>query len=292
LRLHNFPITLIVAFPYFIEVCTEEAETKWGSQYAVTRRVHVIRLTECSTLHFFLSFFLLQPNILLALCSEIPSLRWQNLLRFWARNKVSYFISVKKLLRFHMLLCFLSARWQGSSPLQEMQCRRGVICNKRDFSGRVDKWRFARCFYIYVGLKTWNPWTSTDRIFPCALWMPCPYYKFGHAAMNLQFIDWISWMRTVVSFLQHQNPTHHKVSACFPLNFTCSANWKRISEIMISIWRHSRRSDETSRAGLGKAHSKQWEEPEKLLWLCEKYILMFKYEHLICLVLLLVTWRN
>lgn len=75
------------------------------------------------------------------------------------------------------------------------------------------------------------------------------------------------------------NPTHHKVSACLTLNFTCSANWKRISKVMISIWRHShnRRPDWTSRAGrlvvpsgLGKSHRKQWQVPEQLLWLCEK----------------------
>ena len=56
------------------------------------------------------------------------------------------FYFCQKLLLFHMLLCFLSARRQGSSPLQEIQCRRRVICNKWDFSGRVDKWKFALCF--------------------------------------------------------------------------------------------------------------------------------------------------
>lgn len=125
--------------------------------------------------------------------------------------------------------------------------------------------KICTLFYISMGPKTWNPQTSTGRSLLCMLWIPCPYYKFGNVALNLQFIDLISWMRTVASFLRHQTPPTTK-SRLVCLCFTCSAKCKRISEVMISIRRHShcQRPDGTSRAGrlflpsvLGKPHRKQ-----------------------------------
>jgi len=164
---------------------------------------------------------------------------------------------------------------RGSSSLQEVQCQRRVTCNKCDLSGLVYKWSafislWARKHGTLNIHGQNNVVYAMDTKSVLQVRKCCIEFKM----YRLSNMDEDS---SVLS--STPNPTNRKVSACLPLNFTWSANWKRISEVMISIWRHSHslRPDGTSRVGrlvlppgLGKPHRKQWQGPKQLLWLCGK----------------------
>ena len=174
-----------------------------------------------------------------------------------------------------MLLCLLSAKRQGSSPRQEMQCAESFAVSEI-FLGEWISEDLYVVLYLY-GTENMEPVNIHGQNFVVyavdnmsLLQVPECCIEFTIYRLNIMDEESSAISST-------PNPTHHKISACFPLNFTCLANWKRISEVMITIWRHShsRSPDGTLRAGrlvlppgLGKAHRKQWQGPEKLLWLC------------------------